>query len=290
MLLPAVQSVRAAARRVECANNVRQLGLGLANFESSFMVYPQAGGPRPKGLRIPESERDYGSVQLWIMPFVEANNLFNQVISATSPVQLNNNGNPQWRGFGSNEQDVEARTAEVFLCPSRVTCPNGYEVWTNNVDLFSVTNYVANVQALHHFFPGQPNNKQYQKVAGILDGTSQTVAFAERFNSTKTLASNPNSGGTWARTAFHGVFPNDKNPIFAWNDPEGLPEISPPQIRPSVERGTANPCNPFTTQTSHQIMNVALFDGSVQAIPGSIDDDTWFNLILPDDGQVIAEF
>ncbi len=44
MLLPAVQMVREAARRTSCLNNIRQLGLACANYESAFQHFPTAGG------------------------------------------------------------------------------------------------------------------------------------------------------------------------------------------------------------------------------------------------------
>ena len=40
MLLPAVQMVREAARRTACLNNIRQIGLGLMNYESSYETFP----------------------------------------------------------------------------------------------------------------------------------------------------------------------------------------------------------------------------------------------------------
>jgi prepilin-type N-terminal cleavage/methylation domain-containing protein len=43
MLLPAVQQVREAARRTQCLNNMRQMGLAALNYESSYMRFPHAG-------------------------------------------------------------------------------------------------------------------------------------------------------------------------------------------------------------------------------------------------------
>ena len=92
MLLPAVQQVREAARRTSCLNNIRQLGLACANFESAYQSFPTSGlssadhwwtqkvqfGPDrlvgPSG--VAPSYRDETAGWLYqIAPFIEQNNL-----------------------------------------------------------------------------------------------------------------------------------------------------------------------------------------------------------------------
>ena len=72
MLLPAVQMVREAARRTTCLNNMRQIGLGLMNYESSLEEFPP--GWTSDDITVPIGEAGWG----WsarILPFMEAQNL-----------------------------------------------------------------------------------------------------------------------------------------------------------------------------------------------------------------------
>lgn len=79
MLLPAVQQVREAARRTECLNNLRQIGLAAHNFESSHQHFPTAGGCSDAYHDPAQGARQlYGFENLgWmyqILPFIEQNN------------------------------------------------------------------------------------------------------------------------------------------------------------------------------------------------------------------------
>ncbi len=82
MLLPAVQQVREAARRTECLNNMRQLGLGALNYESAHMQFPSSGMGATEyfrgdvgGGRRPNFSEDNFGVFFQTLPFMEQNNL-----------------------------------------------------------------------------------------------------------------------------------------------------------------------------------------------------------------------
>ena len=101
MLLPAVQQVREAARRIQCGNNVRQLALGLMNYESSHMELPP-GWLTEDATVLDEPGWGWSAR---ILPFVEAGNLYQQInfdleVAADDNLVVINQGLP------------------LFVCPS----------------------------------------------------------------------------------------------------------------------------------------------------------------------------
>ncbi|QEG23252.1 putative major pilin subunit [Mariniblastus fucicola] len=119
MLLPAVQQVREAARRTECMNNMRQIGLASLNFESAHMHFPTAGtctnawastatnnwgGPNRA-----HSGRENWSHFWQILPFIEQNNM----------IQHRTNFN--WGGNGIDVRNLKGVGMSIpfYACPSR---------------------------------------------------------------------------------------------------------------------------------------------------------------------------
>src|SRR6267142_6033154 len=84
LLLPAVQAAREAARRTQCSNNLKQLGLAAHNFNDTFSRLPPGGGAQGGGGGLSAST-DYGSWLVYLLPYVEQTNLATAIDGAAGP-------------------------------------------------------------------------------------------------------------------------------------------------------------------------------------------------------------
>jgi prepilin-type N-terminal cleavage/methylation domain-containing protein len=122
LLLPAVNSAREAARRIQCVNNLRQIGLGILNYESANKTIPPSyGGFTP--YEGPNSDAAPRTGQGWmvsVMPFVEEQALYDQFQSRINALPANRKRFiPLGGGIGHPSlRDLMATESSWLRCPS----------------------------------------------------------------------------------------------------------------------------------------------------------------------------
>ncbi len=128
LLLPAVQSAREAARRAQCVNNLKQIGLATLNFESTYTYLPPKGMPlNPQNLNQADPNADAqaampnisASYLTMILPYMDQSVIYNQInlnLAASDTANI-----PPCTGTGaihSGLNSVYSAAINVFLCPS----------------------------------------------------------------------------------------------------------------------------------------------------------------------------
>ncbi|MCA9086162.1 MAG: DUF1559 domain-containing protein [Planctomycetaceae bacterium] len=200
LLLPAVQQAREAARRTQCKNNLKQLGLALHNYHDVYGQFPMGCAARRTTANNNRVEANYESWgwQVAILPQIDQAPLFNQL-------DVNNRSLNQVLLAVGPTNTAALNTAfpslVAFQCPSDTTGPNlKSSMRRNNFDagLAGVTgwrpptsNYIASTgeAAGDVRAPRQTNHRDPRgmfftlsrtKMRDITDGTSNTIAIGER--------------------------------------------------------------------------------------------------------------
>lgn len=288
LLLPAVQAVREAARRIQCANNVKQQSLAMLNYESAFQNLP--------------SGYSHPGMTMWsglILPFLEQGNLYD-TLEIEGP----------WDAFaGETENSRSLGTyIDVFRCPSANLERSQFDPLVNTERV--PCNYLACASGLNNRESGELpwcGMGRYQnypesdgifylnsqtRVAVILDGLSNTVLLAESLPD-QTLLGTDYSGNT--QKADHWYIGSRELGDYPEVISIGSAEVS------ECLGSTACPINAIKDEDSPvndkelgygsahtQGINVGFADGHVQFVRETVDRAVWSAIGTRASGEVVS--
>ena len=168
LLLPAIQAAREAARRSECLNNLKQLGVAHQNYHDTFnsFVYRKGG---TNGSDSATSNRGRRSGFISLLPFLEQQGMWETIVNGTPP-----EGPSAWSGWGPWNDAPDS-----LLCPSDAGYPN--KDGRHNSYAFCIGDRAENANNQNGAtVRGMFGVNQTVTFAQILDGTSNTILMSER--------------------------------------------------------------------------------------------------------------
>ncbi len=235
LLLPAVQQAREAARRTQCRNNMKQLGLALHNYHDVFLQFPLGigyvqGPNNPFFGNAQNSNQDDPNVHVWtegVLPYIDQRNVYDQIdfsVPVLAPMDFSPAGvTPPYAPMPGANQDATFHVIPGFICPSTPRTSN----LLTDIDFGEIFNpalagagillkggamdYPATSAcddevadaAGETFNRGVLSDEQYTGIKHIIDGTSNTSMLCERagapqvYRKGQPVSGLTTSGGTW---------------------------------------------------------------------------------------------
>jgi len=308
LLLPAVQQAREAARRSQCKNNLKQMGLALHNYHDSHGVFPACAYGRP-GQSQPISGlgwRATGFVML--LPFLDQSPLYNQYNFDIGVGGLDMSGG----GGGQDQATFKANgVLSVYQCPSdsltslrRISPRDAHtdHADTSNSPISSycfssgrkwgsgdLDNFARNFLSRNPSLAGPFVANGSVSMRDLTDGSSNCFFIGEAGQNDATSpttgspAVNADAAGnklraTWVEAEHHSARSTELGPY--------------PSIYECMVTTGSNIANcQYTFGSPHEGgLHMLMGDGAVRFVSENISLDTWRNLGSMADGKVVGEF
>ena len=306
LTLPAVQAVRRSAQNLSCKNNLKNIGLAVANYQSAVNTYPPS-------FEVPlgETVRGSWSIHAQIMPYMEEGNAFQQIDFSTDWHIQVDSGLPAYAvpvytcpsepnaivrqkdgkdyvygtnyGFNMGSwfifDPVTGETGDGAFRVNQRTRPRDFQTdGTSNtlcaVDVKMYTSYVRNVDSIDSELPSTP---------GHFEGTSGELKLGSEFET--------NTGHTvWCdgrvhHTGFTTVYTPNTRVSYTLGDNVYDIDYSSQQEGRVTDRSTYAA---VTARSYHsQGVNAVCMDGSVRMVNDMIDTEIWRALGTANNGEVI---
>ncbi len=293
MLLPAVQSVREAARQTQCKNNLRQGTLAIHNFESARMEFPTGYAFEPGSNGANQRGFAWG---VEILEHVEQANLAVTIDQRVTP-------------FAAVNQAARETQLPFFLCPSDPYSPDIFVVRDeSNSEQYAASSYVANWGPATGFNESPSDDSDDinldatpDKSSGpffrnsevtfgqVTDGTSNTIALGERTNG-PILDDNGNPIGLPPHEAFETAWFAAVRDIGEPTDDHGHMVLFDAEFGPNRSRNANTGADRGISSAHSGLAIFSLLDGSTHVISDNISLTVYRNLCSISGGEVNVDF
>ena len=288
LLLPAVQKVRAAAGRIQCANNLKQICIATQNLNDAMGSLPPVTAPdgwTATTVAAPVYNGYPYTCFTWLLPYLEQNNIFQALTKGNCP--------PGAYTGGQYYQPIK-----TYICPADPSVgPGGLSQSSGGGESgngLEASNFAAGCYRANYLVFGNPNGSsdfycvQGSNVlpASIPDGLSNTIFFGKAFTSCGS-DNNPADAAAslwadstilWRPIMCHNTFAKNVNPGY-----------SPCYLFQGFVPNMFENCDSSRGQSGHiGGMNVGMGDGSVRFVSANISATTWAEACDPRDGSVLG--